>query len=240
VPEQQSAVSVHCPHAGMQLIPEQTNGGVPPSTGLGTQGAVLQQLALLAQAPPASTHWAGEQRGTPTLSWWQVSRFSQLPAQQSHDELHDVVANLQTSPSGLQPIGRRQTPTVDGGVMTHVTGLPDPPGRPVEPQQSPSCVHKSPTTWQPLAGWQTNTPVGPQGAHARLQQGPPHGGTPPSGTVAVVAQRIPSTRPQLAGPPGGVNEQVPRDCPAAMLHWPVQQLVLFAHASPGCPQKEDA
>jgi len=68
VPVQQSAVSVHCPHAGTHPEPKQTKGGMPPSTGLGTQGAPLQQLALLAHAPPASTHWAGEQRGTPTLS----------------------------------------------------------------------------------------------------------------------------------------------------------------------------
>jgi hypothetical protein len=33
-----------------------------------------------------------------------------------------------------------------------VTGLPDPPGKPAEPQQSTSFVHRSPTTWQPLAG----------------------------------------------------------------------------------------
>jgi hypothetical protein len=44
----------------------------------------------------------------------------------------------------------------------------------------------------------------------------------------------------LAGPPGGLAEQVPSDCPATMLHSPVQQLVLCAHASPGCPQKDDA
>jgi hypothetical protein len=74
-----------------------------------------------------------------------VSWVSQLPAQQSHDELQDIVLSLQTSPSGLQPMGRRHTPTVLGAVMTHVTGLPDPPGNPAEPQQSPSLRHKSPT-----------------------------------------------------------------------------------------------
>jgi hypothetical protein len=70
----------------------------------------LQQLALDAQEPPAATHVAPAQRGTPTLSgrhvfWWQ------LPAQQSHDALHDIVARRQTSPSGLQLIGLRQTPS---------------------------------------------------------------------------------------------------------------------------------
>src|SRR5258708_37491682 len=154
--------------------------GVPPSTGFGTQGAPLQQLALDAHAPPGFTHWAGEHRGTPTLSWWQVSWFSQLPAQQSHDALQLMVASLQTSPSGLQPIGRRQTPIVLGAVMTQVTGLPDPPGSPADPQQAVSFLQRSPTTWHPLAGWPTSTPVGPNGAHALLQHEPPHGGSPPS------------------------------------------------------------
>ena len=153
---------------------------MPPSTGFGTQGSVLQQSALEAQAPPGMTHVPGEQRGTPRLSWWQVSWFSQLPEQQSHEALHDIVASLQMSPSGLQPIGLRQVPTVAGGVMVHVTGVPEPPGSPAEPQQSRSLVQRSPTGWQPLAGWQMSTPVGPQGAHARLQHGPPHAGRPPS------------------------------------------------------------
>jgi hypothetical protein len=81
-----------------------------------------------------------------------VSSFSQFPEQQSHEELHDIVLSLHTSPSGLHPMGRRQTPTFAGAVITHVTGLPEPPGRPEEPQQSPSPVQRSPTTWQPLAG----------------------------------------------------------------------------------------
>jgi hypothetical protein len=77
---------------------------------------------------------------------------SQLPAQQSQDELHEVVFNLQTSPLGLQPIGFRQTPTALGGVTVQVTFIPEPPGYPAEPQQSPSFVQVSPTGWQPLAG----------------------------------------------------------------------------------------
>jgi hypothetical protein len=90
-----------------------------------------------------------------------VSSVSQFPAQQSHDELQDIVFSLHTSPFGLQPIGFLQTPTVAGEVMTHVTGIPDPPGRPADPQQSLSCAQRSPTTRHPLAGWQTRMPVGP-------------------------------------------------------------------------------
>jgi len=106
----------------------------------------LQQFALVAHESPGFAHWAAAQRGTPTLSGLQVSSFSQLPLQQSQDALHDVVASLQTSPSGLHPIGLRQTPTTNGAVMSHVTGLFGWPGRPADPQQSLSCVQRSPTT----------------------------------------------------------------------------------------------
>jgi hypothetical protein len=116
-----------------------------------------------------------------------------LPAQQSQDELQDIVASLHTSPSGLQLWGLRQTPTVLGGVMTQVTGLPEPPGNPAEPQQSPSFKHRSPTGWHPLAGWQIRTPVGPHGAHARLQHGPPQGGIWPASTCVFV---FPAAPPQ--------------------------------------------
>jgi hypothetical protein len=213
---------------------------VAPATGFGTHGEPPQQLALEAQAAPAAAHCAGAHRGTPTLSCLHVSSFSQLPLQQSHDELHDIVFSLQTSPSGLHPIGRRQIPTVAGAVMTQVTGLPEPPGRPVEPQQSASAVQRSPTTWHPLAGWHTKTPVGPQGAHARLQHPPPHAGSPLSPTVdRVPGQSCPSTAPQFAGPEGAVAPQVPRVCPAAIVQVPVQQSDDEAHASPPWPQKDD-
>jgi hypothetical protein len=69
-----------------------------------------------------------------------------LPLQQSHDELHVIVFSLHTSPSGLQPIGLRQTPTGLPALMTQVTPLRDPPGSPADPQQSPSCRQRSPTT----------------------------------------------------------------------------------------------
>ena len=141
-------------------------GGVgrPPSgfaVGFGTQGRPPQQLALVAQEPPGWTHVRPAQRGTPRESGMQVSSFSQLPLQQSHDALHDIVASLQTSPSGLQPIGFWQTPTSNPGAIAQMVGLPEPPGRPAAPQQSVSFLQRSPTTWQPLAGWQMSTPVGP-------------------------------------------------------------------------------
>jgi hypothetical protein len=227
---------VQAAQAPTQDEPEQMNGA-PPSDAFGTHGALLQQLALDAHAPPAATHWAGAHRGTPTLSCLQVSSVSQLPLQQSQDELQDIVLSLHTSPSGLHPIGLRQTPTVAGAVMTHVTGVPEPPGRPADPQHSASVVHRSPTTWQPLAGWHTRTPLGPHGAHARLQQDPPHAGKPASGAapfplVPVPPQSCPSATPQFAGPPGGDAPQVPSVRPAATVHVPVQQSAAEAQASP--------
>src|SRR5262245_29592052 len=131
-------------------------GGEPLGLGFGTQGRPPQQLALDAHASPAPAHCAAAQRGTPSESGRQVSAW-QLPLQQSHEALHDVVASLHTSPSGLQPVGFWHTPTVAGGVMLHVT-VPDPPKTPAPPQQSLSLLHRSPTTWQPLAGWQMRTP----------------------------------------------------------------------------------
>jgi hypothetical protein len=215
-------------------------GGVPPSTGFGTQGRLLQQLALDAHAPPGCTHVDPEQRGTPTESGWQVSCTSQLPLQQSHEALQDIVLSLQTSPSGLQPCGLRQTPTVFGGVMSHVTGVPEPPGRPVEPQQSPSFVHRSPTGWQPLAGWQTSTCVGPYGAQRRLQQEPPHAGSPASGaSVAPPAQSAPSGSPQFAAPAGGVPH-VPSAFVPVLVQMPPQHCSPVAHASPSCPHHDEA
>jgi hypothetical protein len=174
-PGQQSALLVHMPQALTHTDAEQVNGGVPP--GFGTHGTPLQQSALEAHDCPAPTHWAKAQRGTPTLSCKHVSAW-QLPAQQSQVSLQDIWLNRQMSPFGLQPFGRRHTPTVAGALMMQVTGFPDPPAMPLAPQQSPSLVHRSPTGWQPLAGWQTRMPVGPQGAQARLQQPPPHVGRP--------------------------------------------------------------
>jgi hypothetical protein len=242
VPGQQSALLVHAPHAEMQRFGEHTYGGL--SLAFGTHGAPLQQSALDAHELPAPTHWASAQRGTPTLSCLHVSSVSQLPAQQSHDELHDIVASLHTSPLGLQPMGSWQIPIGSPPLLLQTTGLLDPPAMPMAPQQSESVVQRSPTGWHPLAGWQTSTPVGPHGAQARLQHGPPHFGRPLSmktapPSAAPPPHSSPSTRPQLAGPEGGVALQVPSVCPVATLHTPVQQSALAAQASPGCTQNDD-
>jgi hypothetical protein len=69
VPGQQSADVVQAPHALTHVAVKQMKGGDAPATGLGTQGTAPQQSALEAHAPPDFTQVAGEQRGTPTLSW---------------------------------------------------------------------------------------------------------------------------------------------------------------------------
>ena len=143
VPGQQSALLVQPPQAETQIVGEHTYGGVP--LGFGTHGTPLQQSALDAHEAPAPTHCRFAQRGTPTLSCLHVSSVSQLPAQQSHDELQLVVCSLHTSPLGLHPIGSVQMPTGPPELLSHVTGLFDPPGNPVAPQQSPSVLHRSPT-----------------------------------------------------------------------------------------------
>jgi hypothetical protein len=149
-PAQQSALVVHAPHEGMHCTAEHTRGGVPPSAGagLGTHGAPLQQSALVEQPLPAFTHWASAQRGTPSLSVLHVSMVSQLPEQQSHVALQLMVASLHTAPLGSQlRIERLHTPTVAGGVIEQPTYLPlfpPAPGYPSAPQQSLSCVQRSP------------------------------------------------------------------------------------------------
>lgn len=123
------------------------NWGDDPE-GLGMHGKPLQQSALEAQAAPAPTQVAPVHRGTPTLSCRQVIPpfWLQLPAQQSHEALHEVVESLQTSPLGLQPLGLLQIPSVAPAALAQEPGA--------APQQSPSPRQVSPTTWQPLAGWQ--------------------------------------------------------------------------------------
>jgi hypothetical protein len=101
--------------------------------------------------------------------------------------------------------------------------LPFPaPGKPLfgsPPQQSLSFRHRSPVTWQPLAGWQIETPEGP-GAQRRLQQSPHP------------EQSMPSTFVQYAGPLGG-GAQAPTVCPVAITQFAVQQSPSRAQASPG-------
>ena len=58
--------------------------------------------------------------------------------------------------------------------------------------------------------------------------------------TTVPPQSMPSTIPQLAGPPGPDAEHVPSVCPVATLQTPVQQSEPVAHDSPACPQKEAA
>jgi hypothetical protein len=104
----------------------------------------------------------------------------------------------------------RQIPSFAPGSMSHVT-LPSPGNsEPRAPQQSLSWEHSSPVTWQPLGGWQMNTPVEPWGAHRLLQQSPQ-----PLHTA-------PGTPLQFAGPSGG-DPQVPTAAPSWTSQMPEQQ-----------------
>ena len=110
-------------------------------------------------------------------------------------------------------------PTAFPDAMSHTTWpSPGRVGSFSPPQQSAFLRHRSPVTWQPLAGWQIFTPVGPKGAHKRLQQSP----QPPHTT--------PSTPVQNAGPEGCASH-VPRVLPVAIVQLPVQQSWLREHTS---------
>jgi hypothetical protein len=113
------------------------------------------------------------------------------------------------------------------GSFSHVT-FPS-PGRPVPaaPQQSPSLRQRSPLTRQPLAGWQTLTPVGPNGAHSRLQHS------------LQAPQVSPSSPVQYVPPPAG-RPQTPSFAPAAIVQTPPQQSPAFVHASPVWMQNDAA
>src|SRR5215467_14811283 len=95
-------------------------------------------------------------------------------------------------------------------------------------------------------------PVGAHGAQERLQHAPPHAGRPPSRTPpslmppsvmpasnVVPAQSMPSTRPQLAPVVGGAP-QMPSVWFEFLVHTAEQQSAPELHASPVCPQNDDA
>jgi hypothetical protein len=209
----------------------------------------LQQSALEAQAPPASAHSPSAHRGMPSLSCLHVSCVSQLPAQQLQSLLQLDDLSLQTSPFGMHalpasepPVGLRQIPAVSPALMTHVTSPSPGVPLPAPPQHWELLVQRSPSMRHPEAGWHTRTPVGPHGAHARLQQLPPHAGTPPSPvtmppSAAVPAQSIPSGWHALAGPVG-VAPHTPSCAPVVFVHTPEQQSPPLEQASPICPQND--
>ncbi len=108
------------------------------------------------------------------------------------------------------------------------TTLPS-PGKPVPgaPQQSLVLRQRSPSTLQPLAGWQIFTPVGPYGAHSLLQH------------LLQASQSVPSTPSlQNVGPDGG-GPHFPIVAPAAIEQMPPQQSAGAEQASPVCTQNDE-
>lgn len=122
-------------------------------------------------------------------------------------------------------MGLRHKPTVAPASFMQCT-LPS-PGRPVPsaPQQSRSSRHKPPFGWQPLAGWQIDTPLDPNGAHKRLQQLPQP------------LQTVPSTSPEQLDEPVAGTPQTPRP-PLAAEQVPEQQSPARLHTSPVWAQNE--
>ena len=97
-------------------------------------------------------------------------------------------------------------------------------------QQSLSARQRSPSTWQPFAGWQMSSPVA-YGAHSALQH-------PPQ-----LVHKTPSGEPvQLLPPRLGGCTHVPTVAPASasIEQMPVQQSLSRAQMSPGWMQNEDA
>lgn len=81
--------------------------------------------------------------------------------------------------------------------------------------------------WQPLARWQTETPVVPYGAQTRLQQS------------LHPVQTVPSTPPLQRVLPGIGVSHFPSVAPAATLQTPPQQSRGFEHASPSCVHQDE-
>ena len=101
------------------------------------------------------------------------------------------------------------------------------PGSPLPsaPQQSASSRHNPPFGWQPLAGWQIETPLSPNGAHSRLQQLPQP------------LQTVPSRSPAQLDEPVGGRLQVPMP-PLDAEQLPEQQSASRLQTSPLCTQNE--
>src|SRR5260370_22319840 len=96
------------------------------------------------------------------------------------------------------------------------------PGNPVPaaPQQSLVPWQRSPSMWQPLARWQTFTPVGPYGAQSRLQQ------------LLQPSHTVPSTPPLQYDGPVGAAPHAPTVAPSGTTQKPPQHWVDEAQASP--------
>jgi len=158
-----------------------------------------------------------------------------LPEQQLFSALHDIVASLQMAPAGRQAFPLSQRPT--GSLALALLQLPTPvePCTPPKPQQSESPRQISPVGRQPLGGWQMKTPV-LYGAHARLQQLPPHAGRPdafriPPSPAAPAPQTSPATvQPVVPGALGCL--QRPSVAPCALVQSPPQHSKSDAQTSP--------
>ena len=247
MPAQQSAVVVQPPVLGTQLVPH--TKGEPPGTLFGTH-ASPQQSALDAQGCPWVVPASGHtpvivQRGMPRLSCWQSQGcVCTVPAQQRSVALHDVVASLQIAPAGehLFPLSQRPTGSL-AFAFEQCTSLAAPPvGVPGAPQQSLSIRQSSPVGRHPVGGSQMKTPVGAYGAHARLQQLPPHAGRPPSPTVPASDNAPPHASPStvhIVAPGAEGTLHTPIVIPVPLVQMPPQHSLFVEQMSPVCVQNDD-
>lgn len=252
-PVQQSAFDVQAPETGTHAVAPQRRGAPPSVTPVGTQGRPQQSMLVEQTVPDLGTpasHW-GEvlpkpHRGIPRASWRQDggSATVDVPEQQSARALHETVANRQMSPLLAQPPAFLQRPTGDPPTPSpeQKASVPvDPPRSAAEPQQSESARQSSSGGWHPSGGWQISTPVARNGAQARLQQLPPHAGTPPSDTPA--SAPAPHTNPAIVHPPvpGALGTvQSPMVAKPTFVQRPPQQSLLAPQLSPVCPQYDGA
>ena len=159
-PEQQSASVVQVASVIWQPAAHRK-----PVSGLPMQGRP-QQSALDAHCMPTwlcgsahsmvqpgsfGAHAEMPQRGMPRLSCLHVSYWSTLPAQQFAFALHDPLWRRQIAPAGEQELPLSQRPTVNPGVIWHIT-FDSLSGCPGPPQQSSSFVQSSPVGRQPDGG----------------------------------------------------------------------------------------
>jgi hypothetical protein len=217
-PWQQSACAVH---AAPAVLHESAQRGTPFPSGM--HGAALQQSADDPQVAPVDAQAVATwQRGTPSGSSTHIPEVP-APAQQSLRRLSAQAspATWQVSPSGTQPVGLRHRPTGSlAWALAQVT-LPA-PGSPLprlEPQQSLSFLHSSPSMRHPLVGWQTDLPAVPYGAHTPVQHWPQALHSSPS-------------IPAVHDTPGAGTVQVPSGPAPLCAQIPPQQLSSFMHASP--------
>jgi hypothetical protein len=265
-PEQQSAVVVQSPALGTQ-----TSSHLPLTQGLPQQSALVEQIEPAGTPASVQRKFTPRQRGMPSASREQHSSglllhvpFGVLPpsGRRLSQQLlevppHAPLGALQTAP-GRRHCGPSQRPSVSPAGMMHWSGglvLPFdawPVSWPGPPQQSLLAAQSSSCGLQPEGGWQTFTPVVPNGPHESEQHllsqpCPVH--TVPDGeqdAVPTVVQRPSASEPCFTQLPPQQSTSIAQTSPVcwqndAFTHFPPahcceQQSPFPPHALPSTRQ----